>query len=387
MYRNSIPFRSFVQIAFSAFLLFSNPLKSQNTQGDKPGIYYREREHDFGELQESMKFATHRFEFINRTPKPVIVNRVESSCGCTAPSWSSEPVEPGQKGYIEARYETTNRLGKFDKTLTVYTNSPFSPISYLAIKGDVIRPKEENNKNTYIPPAIGRIDFEKYQISFDPLLDNMTAMKEIRVINQTSFSSQLYLVAAENLPPYAKVIYPKNLEPNEIGKIQISIDGKLAPGYGFGGFELAFQSNAPGSTMIPVQVSYTRSQYFPELTKRQLRRSPKLKVEPALYDFGKQERSGGFLFGEFTFINTGKETLEIKQLNTDCPCITFEDFPKTIEGGKKMKVKFKFDTVTKTGAKSMGVRIVSNDPTNPDRYIWVKAQFPEKYEYKCPTCP
>ena len=44
-------------------------------------------------------------------------------------------------------------------------------------------------------------------------------------------------------------------------------------------------------------------------------------------------------------------------------------------------------TVTKTGAKSMGVRIVSNDPTNPDRYIWVKAQFPEKYEYKCPTCP
>ena len=69
MYCNSIPFRSFVQIAFSAFLLFSNPLKSQNTQGDKPGIYYREREHDFGELQESMKFATHRFEFINRTPK------------------------------------------------------------------------------------------------------------------------------------------------------------------------------------------------------------------------------------------------------------------------------------------------------------------------------
>ncbi|NDE30215.1 MAG: DUF1573 domain-containing protein, partial [Flavobacteriia bacterium] len=171
MYRISIPFRSLIKIVASVALLLTNPLKSQNTQGDKPGIYYREREHDFGELMESMKFATHRFEFINRTPKPIIVNRVESSCGCTAPSWSSEPVEPGQKGYIEARYETTNRLGKFDKTLTVYTNSPFSPISYLAIKGNVIRPKEETVKNTYTPPPIGRIDFEKYQISFDPLLD------------------------------------------------------------------------------------------------------------------------------------------------------------------------------------------------------------------------
>jgi hypothetical protein len=50
-------------------------------------------------------------------------------------------------------------------------------------------------------------------------------------------------------------------------------------------------------------------------------------------------------------------------------------------------MKFKFDTVTKTGAKSIGIRMVTNDPSNPERYIWVKAQFPEKYEYKCPTCP
>lgn len=367
--------------------LFTPFASAQNTDGNKSGIYYREREHDFGELEESINFATHRFEFVNRTPKPIIVNRVESSCGCTAPSWSSEPVAPGEKGYIEARYETTNRLGKFDKTLTVYTNSPYSPISYLAIKGNVLRTQQKQVPNNYTPPVIGRIDFEKYQVAFEPLLDNQTAMKEIRIINQSSYSSMLYLVAPERVPVYAKITYPESLEPNEVAKIQISIDGKLAPGYGFGGFELAFQSNAPGSTLIPMQVNYVRSQYFPELTKKQLKRAPKMVTEPGVYDFGKQERSGGFIFGEFTIKNSGKKPLEIKQINPDCPCITIEDFPQTIAPGKNVTMKFKFDTVTKTGAKSIGVRMVTNDPVEPERYIWIKAQFPDKYEYKCPTCP
>ncbi len=373
-------------IAFGLIAIMPNITLSQVPGDDsKPGIYFREREHDFGELQESMHFATHRFEFINRTPKPIIVNRVESSCGCTAPSWSSEPVMPGEKGYIEARYETTNRPGSFDKTLTVYTNSPHSPISYLAIKGNVVRTPPP--QPSYTPPAIGRLDFDKYQIAFDPLLDNQTAMKEIRVINNSKYSSQIYLVAPERVPSYAKVEYPKSLEPNEVGRIQISIDGKIAPGYGFGGFELAFQSNAAGSLMTPIQVNYTRSQYFPELSKKQLKRAPKAVIEPNTYDFGKQERSGGFLNGSFTITNTGKNVLEVKQINPDCPCIQISQFPTSIPAGKTVEMKFRFDTVTKTGAKSIGIRVITNDPQQPERYIWVKAQFPEKYEYKCPTCP
>lgn len=380
-------FRSFASIPnFIFFGLFSfTALQGQTPDESKPGIYYREREHNFGELQENIHFATHRFEFVNRTPKPVVVNRVESSCGCTAPSWSSEPVAPGEKGYIEARYETTNRLGKFDKTLTVYTNSPHTPISYLAIKGDVLRPVEP--KSSYVPPSVGRLDFDKYQISFEPLLDNQTAMKEIKVNNQSAYSSQLFLVAPENIPKYAKIVYPKSLEPNEIGRIQIAIDGKVAPGYGFGSFEIALQSNAPGSTITLITVSYVRSQHFPQLNKKQLKHAAKMLVEPTSFDFGSQSGSGGFLNGSFLLKNAGKEPLEIKQINPDCPCISVTDFPRTIAAGQEVEMKFKFDTVTKTGSKGIGIRLITNDPREPERYIWVKAQFPEKYEYKCPTCP
>ncbi len=35
----------------------------------------------------------------------------------------------------------------------------------------------------------------------------------------------------------------------------------------------------------------------------------------------------------------------------------------------------------------MGIRIVCNDPTNPERYIWLKADFDNKYNIECATCP
>lgn len=381
----------YIYTAFLSLTMLAIPKRvmaqeQKSEDPSRPGIFFSSRTHDFGELQESMHFATHRFSFVNRTPRPIIVNKVESSCGCTAPSWSSEPVGPGETGFIEARYETTNRPGKFDKTLTVYTNSPFAPITYLNIKGDVKRDPAPA-PSQYPIQKIGRLDFEKYQLKFEPLLDNQTVMKEIRVMNQSSYTTLLYLVAKEKLPEYVQVKFPESLEPGEISRIQVTIDGTKAPGYGFGGFELVLQSNAPGSLTTVFQINYNRVQYFPTLTKRQLKRAPKLEVKPGAYDFGVQERSGGFLNGSFKLTNTGKLPLEIKQINPDCPCITITDMPVIIPAGKTIEMPFRFDTVTKTGAKSIGIRLVTNDPREPERYIWVKAQFPEKYEYKCPTCP
>lgn len=366
-------------------LAMYGPLSAQENNTLQPGLLFKSKDHDFGEITESQKFATHQFEFINNSNKPVVINKVESSCGCTAPRWSSDPVAPGKTGFIEARYETTNRPGKFDKTLTVYCNSPASPILFLSIKGNVI-PDPVITNNYPIPP-IGRLEFDKYQIHFEPLYDHQTAMKEIRVINQSTYTSNLHLAFADKLPAYVKVIYPSTLEPGEIARVQVSIDGKKAPGYGYGGFELVLESTAPGSPSSAIQVSYSRVQYFPELTKKQLKKAPKLKANSMVYDFGKQAESGGFLNGNFSIQNTGKELLEIKQINPDCPCISMIDPPKQIEPGKTAELKFRFDTVTKTGSKTIGIRVISNDPTNPESYFWVKAQFPEKYEYKCPTCP
>ena len=133
-----------------------------------------------------------------------------------------------------------------------------------------------------------------------------------------------------------------------------------------------------------LNVTYTRKQYFPKYTAKQLALQPKIEIKNPMHDFGPQT-SGDYLYCNFEFKNSGKKELEIKQVSPDCPCFRLK-FPKMkIAPGETVIVQGIFDTVTKNGAKTIGCEIVSNDPSNPSKWVYVKAQFQEKFK-SCPTC-
>ncbi len=75
--------------------------------------------HAFGTVSEGAP-AEYEFTFKNTSGKPVVIQRVQPSCGCTTPSYSKEPVAPGHSGTVKASYGTTGRPGEFNKTLTVF---------------------------------------------------------------------------------------------------------------------------------------------------------------------------------------------------------------------------------------------------------------------------
>jgi hypothetical protein len=79
------------------------------------------------------------FVFKNTGKTPLILSNVQSSCGCTVPSWPKEPVAMNTKGVIKVKYNT-NRSGSFQKTITVSSNAKNSPI-VLTIKGTVEKTK------------------------------------------------------------------------------------------------------------------------------------------------------------------------------------------------------------------------------------------------------
>lgn len=94
--------------------------------------------HDFGKVDESVGSVTCEFSFKNTGNAPLIIQRVQTTCGCTTPDYTKEPVLPGKEGTIKVTYSTTGRVGVFDKKVTVFTNVPDS-IYNLTIKGEVIR--------------------------------------------------------------------------------------------------------------------------------------------------------------------------------------------------------------------------------------------------------
>lgn len=76
------------------------------------------------------------FVFKNYSDTPLIIQNVQTSCGCTTAEKPTEPVQPGEMGKIAVHYDT-KRVGDFHKTITVTTNVQTEPI-VLTIKGKVL---------------------------------------------------------------------------------------------------------------------------------------------------------------------------------------------------------------------------------------------------------
>ncbi len=90
---------------------------------------------DYGTIEKGSN-GVRVFEFTNTGNEPLIISKVNSSCGCTIPKKPEAPILPGDTGEIEVKYDT-NRVNPIRKTITVISNAE-TPTVALKIKGEVI---------------------------------------------------------------------------------------------------------------------------------------------------------------------------------------------------------------------------------------------------------
>jgi hypothetical protein len=85
-------------------------------------IQWLDSSKDFGKIGEGQKLEV-AFRFKNTGDKPLVIQRVQPSCGCTVAEQSKEPVAPGAEGQIRATFNSEGRTGINHKTLFVYANT------------------------------------------------------------------------------------------------------------------------------------------------------------------------------------------------------------------------------------------------------------------------
>jgi len=100
-------------------------------------IVFNKEKHEFGTIA-LKKEAACTFEFSNTGKSALIIYDVKTSCGCTVPEWTKEPIRPGKKGLLKIKYDAAYP-GVFYKTIEVTYNGPDSPVS-LEINGAVEYP-------------------------------------------------------------------------------------------------------------------------------------------------------------------------------------------------------------------------------------------------------
>lgn len=93
----------------------------------------KETTHDFGKIPQG-KPVYYSFEITNTGKDPMVISNVQTSCGCTTPEWSKEPIVPNGTSKIKVGYNAAAE-GHFEKYITISYNQNLS--KQLIIKGTV----------------------------------------------------------------------------------------------------------------------------------------------------------------------------------------------------------------------------------------------------------
>lgn len=93
--------------------------------------------HNFGKFTASKPIVKCSFRFRNTGTAPLVIHQAFASCGCTVPTFTKEPVKPGDTGVIDVTYNGTDKFpGHFQKTITIRSNA-VSEVTRLIIEGDM----------------------------------------------------------------------------------------------------------------------------------------------------------------------------------------------------------------------------------------------------------
>jgi hypothetical protein len=109
-------------------------------QSKLPKMEFEEEVFNFGKISQGEK-VEHTFVFVNSGSSDLIITSARGSCGCTVPEWPKYPIKPGEKGEIKVIFDSSGKIGKQHKTVTIVANT-IPNTTIIAIKGEVVGPKE-----------------------------------------------------------------------------------------------------------------------------------------------------------------------------------------------------------------------------------------------------
>ena len=353
------------RILFVCLAGFMIPLVAQTVQ---PKISFEETTHDFGKFKEVDGKVTHQFEFVNTGGGDLIIQNVSASCGCTAPSWTREPIPPGGKGYVAATYNPAGRPGAFRKYVTVISNSNPGSVR-LTIAGEVeAKPRTVEDDYRY---AMGPMRLKSNHLAFGNLKNTASMAKRLEVINT---SDQDVRAVFQRVPGHIKIaLEPAVLKPNQKGEIVATYNAPMRNDWGFVIDRMPMEINGTTDRTYSLVVSANIEEDFSALSEEELAKAPVLGVDDPEFTFGKIKQ-GEKVEHTYVLTNSGKSDLLIRKVNASCGCTAVQPEKNIISPGESVDIKTVFNSAGKLGNQNKTVTIITNDPKKSKMILWVKGE-------------
>ncbi|MDR1197894.1 MAG: DUF1573 domain-containing protein [Prevotellaceae bacterium] len=332
-------------------------------------IVFENQSHDFGsEVPEKGGNVTHRFVFTNQGNVPVTIQNVTTSCGCTTPAWTKEPVAPGEQGFVDATYNPANRPGSFNKSLTITSTGDPKMIA-LTISGVVV--KAPLTVEEEFPVVLEGIRLSGKALAFARIAINEKEIKssEIKVYNSSEMPVE---ISFKNVPDYLAV-QSVRLQPKEKGTIKAVYVSKANAQYGTSINEIEVFVNGK---KLPETLTSTIT--LIPASDSQSAAKPVISFINNNYLFS-NVKQGSMISNEYRFKNAGQADLEIlatnvvNNNNSDLK-ITF---PKAVKQGEEGVIKVVLNTKNLKGQQDFNIEIITNVSSNPVSHISLRGNVIE----------
>lgn len=109
---------------------------STNAQTKPAEFKFDKESHDFGKIPLGKPVSV-EFKFTNIGDTPLILTKVETTCGCTVPEYTQTPVKKGETGVIKVTYNPAGTPLPFSKSITITSNAK-TTTKVLYIKGETV---------------------------------------------------------------------------------------------------------------------------------------------------------------------------------------------------------------------------------------------------------
>ncbi len=348
-------------ILIATFLLIPMLAISQN----KPVITFNENSFDFGTINESDGSASHTFQFTNTGKVPLILSNVETSCGCTTPQWSKQPIIPGMKGIIKVEYDPANRPGPFTKTITIKSNA-VTPVVTLSIRGNVT-PKAEKPEDRYLF-KIGDLMLQTNHASFGMVFKGQVKDTTVEVFNP---SPKPLKVEFSSVPSHLTVkMEPAVLKPGEKGEILLHYDSKKLNDWDYVIDRLKLKVNGQQPMNNTFTVTSLVREDFSKLTAADMAKAPRVKFNSNSFDFGTITQDKPVEY-KFVLTNTGKSDLLIHKIRASCGCTAVSPEKDVIAPGDSTVIKAVFNPAGKQGNQKKSISVITNDPKESRTILWI----------------
>ncbi len=326
----------------------------------KPVINFETKSYDFGKIYEQDGKADYTFTFTNKGNSPLVVSRVQASCGCTTPTWTKEPIEPGKSGDILVSYNPVGRPGAFVKSITVFSNASEEQVGLL-IKGDVVQKSSVDNN---FPVVMGDLRLSTKIIQMNNIEKGKTMNKVIQILNS---GKNVIKPVIDNLPSHIKVsVQPSTLRPDEEGTMIFTFDSKNCNQWGPINDEVYVNINNQRkiSDEFQLRVFSNIVEDFSSLTQDQKRKSPILATTTRIIDFGTL-KVGSKKVAKLKISNNGVNPLEIRRTINNNPELLIHHAKMSIASGKSAYIIIDLNSKTLAeGDYKKTITIQSNDPDN-----------------------